>query len=313
MKDLVLKVPGKTFFAGEYLALLGGPTLVAATEPHFEIRIRPHNSKNHFRAPTFHPSSPAGKLYRAYANFFEQFLFGWRSPYGSGGFGASTAEFIALHALLQMRETLWIEQERHFDLHQMLKAYRSFAADPQSRWVPSGADLVAQVRGGINFFENRSGQIQTFAWPFGGLGFAIVKTGVKQPTHEHLQTLGDFKSEGLRQATEGLCRSLRSLDEEAWIDSVNQLSEELKSLGFVAPLTEEILSLTRKMPVLAAKGCGALGADVIVVFYKKENAAAVRRSFVEISLEVIATDKDVSGDGLTVFVDHSSPQQEILP
>lgn len=303
MKDLVLKIPGKTFFAGEYLALLGGPTLVAATKPQFEIRIRTRNAESHFRAPTFHPSSPAGKLYHSYPDFFEQFSYHWKSPYGPGGFGASTAEFIGLHALLQMGETLWIEQERHFDLHQMLKAYRAFATDSQSRWVPSGADLVAQVQGGINFFKNRSGQVQTFAWPFSGLGFAILRTGIKIATHEHLQNLGDFSGEGLEKATDKLTQSLRQLDEAAWIQGIHELAQELQGLGFVTSHTLELLQKIETLPVLAAKGCGALGADVIAVFFAKDRSLEVLQGLKALGLEVVATEKDVC-EGLSVFVDH---------
>lgn len=310
MKDLVLKVPGKTFFAGEYLALLGGPTLVAATKPQFEIRIRTRNAESHFRAPTFHPLSPAGKLFNSYPDFFEQFSYSWKSPYGPGGFGASTAEFIALHALLQMRETLWIEQERHFDLHQMLKAYRGFATDPQSRWVPSGADLVAQVRGGINFFENRSGQIQTFAWPFMGLGFAILRTGIKVPTHEHLQTLGDFSAQGLELATEKLSQALRQLDEVQWVEGIHEISQELHRLGFVTEHTQKLLSKIEQLPVLAAKGCGALGADVIAVFFNKDKTAEVLSALQAMKLDVVAIDKDIS-PGLSVYVDHEAPLSEV--
>ena len=40
-KDVValLSAPGKTFLVGEYVALAGGPSIVLATEPRFELRV----------------------------------------------------------------------------------------------------------------------------------------------------------------------------------------------------------------------------------------------------------------------------------
>jgi mevalonate kinase len=42
MKEAVaLSVPGKTFLVGEYVALDGGPSIVLATRPCFEMKISP--------------------------------------------------------------------------------------------------------------------------------------------------------------------------------------------------------------------------------------------------------------------------------
>jgi mevalonate kinase len=307
MKDLILRIPGKSFLAGEYLALQGGPTLVAATKPGFEIRVRQKSAadlKKSELALPFHPDSPAGKFYSGNSNFFSQFCIEWENA-NLGGFGSSTAEFIALHALYQMRESLWVEQERHLDIHEMLTAYRACASLDGAKWIPSGADLVAQVRGGISFFESKTGKMQSYAWPFEKIGFCLVKTGFKLPTHEHLKTLPDFDGTGLEKATMVMRQAIQELNDADWIQGVRALAQELERLSFVAPSTQELLRKIQSLPVMAAKGCGALGADVIVVYYQKLDEGQVLQELGTLGLTVASTDRELS-EGLIFHIDHQA-------
>ena len=59
----VFSAPGKTFLFGEYLALNGGPAIVASTGPRFELKV----SKGEGLCHDIHPKSLAGLWMRANA------------------------------------------------------------------------------------------------------------------------------------------------------------------------------------------------------------------------------------------------------
>ena len=99
------RIPSKTFVLGEYSVLHGGPAILLASEPYFSLRLE---EKNENKNP-FHPLSPAGKLWELEPLLkTKSYLFS-DPHHGLGGFGASSAEFIALflqlNFLLVQRET----------------------------------------------------------------------------------------------------------------------------------------------------------------------------------------------------------------
>lgn len=293
-KEIALSVPGKTFLAGEYLALKGGPVFVLGTQPKFEVIIRPYQDGMKRTASTFHPLSPAGKLYFEELEYFSQFDFTWKNPYGSGGFGASTAEFIALQTLVTMKESLWVEQERHFDLKETLKAYKDRTTTMSQKWNPSGADLVGQICGGVTFFENSTGRLQILSWPFLNLGFSIIKTDVKLATHEHLNELKDFEASRMTQAVEQLHESISTVAEDLFVSSIRDFASELKRQALVAPTTLELLQKLNSPEVLASKGCGALGADVILLVHGKADHEKIQQKVKALGLSVVATENDLT-------------------
>src|SRR5437773_791580 len=149
--SLILTVPSKSFFVGEYTALNGGPAIIVATAPRFELKVR----QGAGWLVGIDKNSPAGQLVKKYALFFNQFDMEFTDPHlGRGGWGASTAQFLACYALLQWQDTASfesdIESEKYFDSHRMLNTYKEVAWDGKGI-APSGADLIGQLKGGFTF------------------------------------------------------------------------------------------------------------------------------------------------------------------
>ena len=142
-----LRIPGKTFLVGEYAVLAGGKALGLATQPYFTVTSE---------AAIPHAESAAGLFLRGKKSR------ALHNPYSVGGFGQSTAEFIAA----------WFEQDQVNDLSIMFRAYRNlFAAAP-----PSGADLVIQMLGQVTHFNPEIKKSKSSFWPFSDIGFDILST-----------------------------------------------------------------------------------------------------------------------------------------
>jgi mevalonate kinase len=289
MKTLQIHVPAKTFLAGEYLALKGLGALVFCSKPIYKFQV----SKKSQNVCPFHPQSPAGKFWNSQQKFFQEWHIELTSK-ALKGFGSSTAEFIVVHMLWQLQNSIWIEQERFIDIHQMLKDYQEVAKTEKQ--TPSGADLVAQVCGGLTYFHKESGKIQTFSWPFQELSLLLLKTQVEVKTHEHLEQLQDFESAELEKIFQDLHLALKKVDEDRFVKAFTAYGEELKRLGFWSPASQEFLKNLNLDGVKAQKGCGAMGADVVAVIMAKK---ALQET---LSVNLIATEKDIA-PGAKIILD----------
>jgi len=265
---LVLSVPGKSFLAGEYLAMKEGPCLLFASKPRFELRA----NKGHGKTEGIHPSSPAGKLIAAQSEFFKNYDLNFIDPHeGRGGWGASTAQFLTAFVLCEWRESCELETLKALSISRLLESYWQYAWDGTG-FRPSGADLVAQYKGSLTYFEKRAGMVSVYGWPFHDIDFALIPTGKKLATHEHLKTLGDFDETKIAEAVATIRQGLQSGRSQDFVAGVRANGEALEELNFVAPHTQVMLTSLRKTPgVLAAKGCGALGADVVFVVFEKSH------------------------------------------
>lgn len=265
---LSLSAPGKTFLCGEYLALNGGPSLVLATEPRFRLTI----AKSLVTSHPFHPESPAGQFIASHPEFYEGFELKFENPYGTGGFGGSTAEFLLVKAMHQFGPGLRTEHQLDLDVRAAWNAYRELHTGRDIK--PSGADLVGQACGFVTAFERRSGRIQIFSWPFQNLGFALFKTSIKLATHEHLNDgalleLAD-QFETLEPPCQKVWDALAKGSEGQFLIGLNEVGRILEKLKLQA---EPVLLKTQKLRgiagIRAAKGCGAMGADVVVVVFDR--------------------------------------------
>ncbi len=267
--SLTISVPGKSFLAGEYLALNGGPAILIATAPKFELRVR----KGSGWSPGINQESPAGKLIKKHAAYFNQFDLEFIDPHlGRGGWGASTAQFLSCYALLQWQGSALVEAERYFDTHKMVNTYRDLAWDGRGL-PPSGADLVGQLKGGIAYFDKKRGQISNLKWNFADLDFFLIPTGQKVPTHEHLASLGTIDTESLELHLRLIYEGLQTTSKVTFIAGLNAYADELKRQNWVYPKTLELIEKYRAIPgVLSAKGCGALGADVVLAVVEKDKS-----------------------------------------
>ena len=270
---LVLSVPSKSFFLGEYLALAGGRALLAATLPRFGLRLLDGSGAVRGIAP----AAPAGRLIAAHPQVFGDFDVEFEDPHaGAGGWGASAAQFLMCYAALQrVRSDRAGGEPGRIDAARLIGAFVERAWDGRGP-APSGADLVAQLEGGLVEFCKAEGTVRRHEWPFGDLEFCFVATGNKLATHEHLRRLPDIDTGAFSAAADRACEALASGDSARFVDSVRAYAGELRRQRLVHPHT---LALTERLDaipgVLASKGCGAFGADVALAIIRSNDASSV--------------------------------------
>lgn len=264
----ILSAPGKTFLVGEYLALLGGPAVLISTKPRFQLKIKALLSKS--QSP-FIKESPAGKLWQQHENFFSQFQFEFIDPYSTGGFGASTAQFVLLHSFLQMKERVSIDHQLELDWQHMLADYRSLAFNGEG-FAPSGADLISMCSGYLTAFERNSGSLRTFSWPFSEYQFLLLKTSSKLQTHEYLKNLEDQNFLSLKPSVAKVIQALAEENYKNFLQGLKDFRQQLEEKDLVSQQTLRITENLEKSGVVEfAKGCGALGIDVIFVLFKSKD------------------------------------------
>jgi len=289
--SLVFSIPGKTFIAGEYLALHGGPALLLASQPRFELEVSQGTGKNQ----SIHPQSPAGKLITEQLHYFSQFDLNFVDPHqGRGGFGASTAQFLAVYALLMWGNSVFHEPQQFLDYRHLLETYYKAAWNGQGL-RPSGADLIGQLQGSLTFFDKGQGQISVKSWPFEDLEFFVIHTGNKVATHTHLQNLEHFPEEHLLKDFSLIRQAFEAADSGLFVNAINDYALTLKTLNFTCEETLKLLASVKSLNgVLAAKGCGALGADVIFVVCQKGQSVSLLHFLQQQKLEVTATGQDIT-------------------
>lgn len=294
--SLNFSVPGKTFLAGEYLALQGGPTLVFLSEPYFELTVQ--NGKGGLGR--IHPDSPAGLFVRKYADIFSLYDLDFFDPYqGRGGFGASTAQFLSVYAFWLTAKNPQIKVVNELRWSELLDAYYAHAWTGQGQ-RPSGADLVGQLAGQLTVFEKRSEFLTTISWPFADLDFYLIHTGNKVATHEHLKKLPAFNAAELQASFATVYQSLQTKSSTDFVAGIDAYRRALQNLNFTCPETLDLLRDIMNLPnVRTAKGCGALGADVILVVTDKNDGIALKQYCEQSYLSIISSSDQIAS-GLQV-------------
>jgi mevalonate kinase len=264
---MLMSIPSKVSILGEYAIMDGLPALVAAIAPRLTF-VSPS-----FSSYSLHPQSPAGLLLSyAKSQGIPNLGFSRKDTYlQGGGFGSSTAEFIALYSLLA--DSLnWA-----LDCRGAWECYRYLT---QNALVPpSGADLIAQYQGGVSFVTLGD----SFQWEDWGdflyqapfLVFsATSQPGRKVLTHDHLKELGSFwyqeKKEHLFHFLEApLLDGMQALREKRWVrlgQCLDQYAEVLHAHHLESSSAYEDRKVLRALPgVLGVKGVGALLADAVLV------------------------------------------------
>lgn len=293
---LTFFIPGKTFLAGEYLALQGGSALVFLSQPCFELEAQHGSGK----ADGIHSASPAGRFIQKHSDYFKNLDVSFRDPYqGRGGFGASTAQFLAVYALWLYKEAHHQDMEKLLDFKHLLDAYYDVAWNGEGQ-RPSGADLVGQLKGALTFFEKRQGLISVKSWPFTDLDFFLIHTGNKVATHEHLKNLADFDASSLEKSFTLIRESFETADSEKFLHGINAYATALENLNFTCEPTLQLLSdLGNVAGVKAVKGCGALGADVVLAVVAKGQEKALQEFTAARGLSLLSSSGQIS-NGLQV-------------
>lgn len=322
-----LSCAGKTFLLGEYLAMDGGPSILASTGPRFEMQFEKNaaslkgassaSSKKH----PFHADSPAGLLFREHQAQLQDIEISFLDPYqGLGGLGASSAQFLLLYAYCNNwasrtggASSVHLNADGVLQSSQMAgKLVRGSVDEPASQnsnsraasalhpriqplewpqifqdyrdcaWngegiAPSGADLVSQATGQITVFDGRTFQASEYAWPFVDLEFTLIRTGLKLATHEHLRRHKDvlphdqmrvFVGHAIEALKEAFVLQSRHAG-EAFCAAVTDFADVLRNSGLTADKSLEMLEKVKcTAGVLAVKGCGAMGADILLVLHE---------------------------------------------
>jgi mevalonate kinase len=277
-KALHLSVPSKAFIAGEYSALMQMTSILVNFGPRFELKAVNKPSQQR----VFHPESLAGKLETENLALLQGWQLEFIDPFnGAGGFGRSSAEFAMLYAFLNFElnhKKLQSEADEEFSFS-ALKKFK-FLSNKNEGMPPSGADVMSQLCGGVTLFKPLQKKLIKLNWPFQGLGFLIFATGLKQPTHSHLESLNPEAIQKFAAQVENILASLEdsilNKNEEYFLSNLKMFSIALRENQFVCQETLQILqsmddnNRANDQEVLASKGCGALGADMILIIFDKK-------------------------------------------
>lgn len=262
-----LTAPSKTFLIGEYAVLAGGCSLIATTEPSFSLSIEKDSAAS---TNNIHQDSPAGKLLQDHLQHWQQQSLNFSDPHqGSGGFGASSAQFLLCYR--------YLFQQHRFDqpaLADLLSHYLRYAYDGRGI-APSGADLIAQAVGqGIVFQQND--HVDSLQWPFADVDYFLIHTGNKLATHVHLQHLANHDFSSLVLLCQQSKQAWDRADAQAFAQLINDYYLQLQQLALVAEHTQQLCQqLKQHCSVLAVKGCGAMGADVLFVMAETHQQSAI--------------------------------------
>lgn len=255
---LKLSVPAKNFILGEYAVLEQGNALLFTHTPIFTLLA----TEGIPQLTGIHLHSPAGRFYQQHFDVFSAQHVAFIDPYhGIGGLGASSAQFILLYALFyHLKDT-------SFSLESLLETYQSLAWQGEG-YPPSGADLVAQSVGGMVGWNPSTKEVTAFDWPFADtLSLHFIHTHHKIKTHEHLDSLQlDFALDELKYTVDKATDALDRTDSITFCNAINTYANLLHQHQLTAPHTVTLLNSVKKLEgVKAAKGCGALGSDVLLV------------------------------------------------
>lgn len=287
-----IQIPGKIFICGEYAALKGEPALTVAVEPCFEYDslqavsapVQDEDSKEN---ELFHEDSPAGILQSHYQiNLDGRF----RDPYkGIGGLGKSTAEFLAV-----AQKAVGLRDEWH-----LWSQYRKIHEGAVN--VPSGVDLMTQLKGGYCLTETNLLKSEKLQWPFHRFDWLALITGNKIKTHEHLGQTLKPNWDSLKTLNRKVIQAFESKNAEDFACGLNDWRDFLHGEGLEAQETTELVDVFLEVPgVLAAKGCGALGSDLIFVLYDKSETEALEKSVSHWSHDRVIRSSQVCYEGLKV-------------
>ena len=275
-------IPAKTFLLGEYAAILGAPAIVVTTTPCFELSLTDLPGLH-----GIHPDSPAGRWWTQ--NGQSNVGLQWYDPYeGCGGMGASSAQFIgAYHASMSVHKKRASQEE-------MFAAYMQYAWSGEGL-RPSGYDVMAQWLSGCVYLDRGHAICQLLSWPFPDLAFLLLHTGTKLATHHHLQSMELPSQVGLLGSIVDLAKgAFERADSHCLIDAVNAYHQQLTQMDLVALHSLQYITLFQQQAdVLAVKGCGAMGADVLLLLVSKTRLSSVKDNLSTMHWRILATSESL--------------------
>ncbi|MGE4132776.1 MAG: hypothetical protein AB7F86_14120 [Bdellovibrionales bacterium] len=284
---LAFSTPSKTFLVGEYAVLTGAPGLVLNTEPRFELMA----SRGETHLDIFHPNSAAGLWIEQRRPLLEGWRLEFHDPHQrQGGFGASSAQFIAVHCLTTYLQSSFAKITEVLDYQAL---WRDHQALTQNRG--SGADVLAQLTGDVAYVNVASLETSCRPWPYQEMGFGIVRTHQKIATHEHLMQVDRAAMSLLNRPALAAVEAFGSASSEVFVGRLKQFTNSLKEFSLQAPAALTLIRLFEEQPwCLVAKGCGALGADTVLFLYPMEEKEKMHAFVRKQRLNLVATHSDLS-------------------
>jgi hypothetical protein len=266
MSNGCFDIAGKVFVLGEYAVLGRLPALVACVAPRFSGSLRQATAEG----ANCHPDSPVGRFLRwAREDRGVGYSFHFEDPYRSGGFGASTAQFAIAYAA--GAERLGLSR----DWRSIWRVYRHLAGAEGS--PPSGADLVAQLRGGVTLFNPASLSCVEFWDKFDWSRLLVFAPNArpdrKVATHIHLKEffIENGRVDRLRlfsRLATPLIKGFAAIERKNVYGlgaAMNQYADTLAENGLEARATFEDRQALGSAPgVCGIKGSGALQADIVL-------------------------------------------------
>ena len=275
-------IPAKTFLLGEYAAIAGAPALVLTTSPCFELTLL--DKPGLFG---IHAESPAGRWWLAQDHTKAGLQ--WYDPYqGRGGMGASSAQFLGAY-LASMHL-----QKKHVYQQAMLDAYLHHAGHEKGV-QPSGYDVLAQSLSGCVYIDRQHNLCQSFAWPFQDIAFILLHTGQKLATHIHLQAMSlPSQLQPLVSIVEKAKKAFELADSQGIVDAVNAYYQQLAEMQLIAENTlQQVDRFKKQADVLAVKGCGAMGADVLLLLVPTKKQTSIQEQLSSSGWTILATSADL--------------------
>ena len=264
-------VPSKTFLFGEYAVLYHGQALLLATQPGVTLVL---DTDRRIPINTFlatisqHPSSPAGKLWGRCSEL--PAIISHESP--GKGFGGSSAYAMCALEYLYTFETDTIHHNTGFLFYyDTIKALSEIGKGVS----PSCADVAAQFFGKCTITDLQNKAASSHAWPFSCIDFAIIHTGNYYATHTHLTTIESLDATFLAITQKGISAFLAS-DAERFTHAVSEYQKCLCANNLQLSYTTHCIAKLKSAPgFITAKGCGAMGAETICVFFDASYKQAI--------------------------------------
>ncbi len=287
--SLTIEIPSKTFLVGEYNILNGGDSILITSKPYFKFHLEKLSKAQQLIQP-FHKNSPSARFILDNLNTFKDYSISFNNQHNSyGGFGASGAQFLGCYLAKQF---LINGKLSIHDIcpNTLLKTFWKYCSEQVQ---PSGGDIISQLYGPITLFNSHNVNIQTMEWKFAELGFYLIPTHHKLPTHQHLENLNICFDKDFDQTVKNVRIAINDQNCRNFIEQVNIFNNMLLSKKLVTENTIKLLKLTKKCSaILTAKGCGALGADVILIIFNKLDQKTVSEFLIKNNLHILASDHD---------------------
>ncbi|MDR2267940.1 MAG: hypothetical protein LBD81_00625 [Holosporaceae bacterium] len=265
---MIFSAKSKTFLVGEYAVLFGGGAVLLATDPEFQLIVNKIDSREAILTGMIE-SSPGFLFFREYKSVFDHLEIKFLDPHGGrGGFGASSAQYVLLYKLYSHLTGKPIQLET------FLNEYKHFAGG--GCVAPSGADCVLQLHNRHVYFDSRDNHLELLNWNFPNIEFAIFPTNTKVQTHNHIQNLPFIDVSDLNVCVDGVKKSFLLGNVEMLSKNIMDFSHAIIKKKLAVKEVRHVIDLLLYTDgVLAAKGCGAMLADTIVVLLQKKKKKIV--------------------------------------